>query len=156
MKMADLASAFLDAGFEEVSTFLASGNLVLGSRTRPDSETISRVVFAAFGFESEAFIRSADEMSSIIDRNPWPGPEALVEVSFLERDAEQEGARSLEATVRAPEELVVSGSEVYFLRAGKGIETTHKEATTARILGQITTRRGMRTVRDLHSKFLAG
>lgn len=156
IKMADLASAYVDAGFEDVGTFLASGNLILGSESRPDAEAMSSVVLEAFGFESEAFVRSGGEVESIIAANPWPEPDALVEVSFLERSADVEAARALETAVHPPECLVVSGSEVYFLREGKGIETQHKEPTTARILGQKTTRRGMRTVSDLYAKFLTG
>jgi len=51
--------------------------------------------------------------------------------------------------------LVVSGAEVFFLREGKGIETGHMEFTMARMLGQVTTRRGLRTVRDLGATFFS-
>ena len=56
--------------------------------------------------------------------------------------------------VERPEGLVVADREVYFLRAGKGIETSHKEATTISVLGQQTTRRGMATVIAIRDKYL--
>jgi len=153
LKMADLAAAHRDAGYEDVSTFLASGNVVLASVTAPAPMALSKVVAEAFGFEAEAFVRTGADLASILARNPWPDPDALVEVSFLEAQPGPEAARALEETVVAPEKLVVSGAEVFFLREGKGIETVHKETTTARMLGQVTTRRGLRTVRDMHERF---
>jgi len=99
--MADLAAAYRRAGYEDVTTFLASGYVILGSAEPPDP------------------------------------------------------ARALETVVEPPEGLVVSGAEVFYLREGKGIETVHKEATTARMLGQVTTRRGLRTVRDMHARFFS-
>jgi len=73
--------------------------------------------------------------------------------TFLERRPEPGAARALEALVEPPEGLVVSGAEVFYLREGKGIETVHKEAATAKMLGQVTSRRGWRTVRDMHERF---
>ena len=153
VKMADLAAAYRDAGNQDASTFLASGNVVLSAVDRPDPEALSRVVADAFGFESEAFVRTGSELASVLTRNPWPDPDALVEVSFLEYAPDPVAARALESVVEAPEGLVVSGTEVFYLRVGKGIEAVHKETTTASMLGQVTTRRGLRTVRDMHDRF---
>jgi len=154
--MADLAAAYRGAGYQDVSTFLASGNVVLSSDEPPDPSALSQVVSDAFGFESEAFVRSASALRSIIVRNPWPDPGALVEVSLLEREPEPQAAQALATLVKPPEGLVISGAEVFYLRERKGIETVHKEATTARMLGQITTRRGLRTVRDIEARFFVG
>ena len=127
--------------------------MILGSTSRPDPGALSLVVADAFAFESEAFVRSGPDLVSIVARNPWPDPGSLVEVSLLDREAPEEAARRLEAGVLPPEGLMVSGMEVYFLREGKGIDTVHKEAATVRALGQPTTRRGMRTILDLHRRF---
>jgi uncharacterized protein (DUF1697 family) len=155
VKMADLAAAYRDAGYRDVSTFLASGNVVLSSADPPDPLALSRVVADVFGFESEAFVRTGADLASVVERNPWPDPDALVEVSFLQRKPDPHAARALESIVEPPEGLVVSGAEVFYLREGKGIETVHKEATTAKMLGQVTTRRGLRTVRDMHERFFS-
>jgi uncharacterized protein (DUF1697 family) len=153
LKMADLAAAYREAGYRDVSTFLASGNLVLSSPTPPEPLALSRVVVDAFGFESEAFVRSGADLSAVVTRNPWPDPGGLVEVSFIERQPDPDVARALEALVAPPEGLVVSGTEVFFLREGNGIEPVHKKATTAKMLGQVTTRRGLRSVREMHERF---
>jgi uncharacterized protein (DUF1697 family) len=156
LKMADLAAAYRAAGYADVATFLASGNVVVGAPQAPHPAALSAVVSQAFGFEAEAFVRTGPELASVLERNPWPDPDALVELSFVERAPQSDLARALEAVVVPPEGLVVSGAEIFYLREGKGIETVHKEATTAKMLGQVTTRRGLRTVRDLHERFFAG
>lgn len=153
VRMADLRDAFSAAGFADVQTHLASGNLILTSPERPSHRMIESVVLDRFGFESEAFIRSGGEIRRIIAACPWDDQRQLVEVSFLERSPDPAAARALEATAAPPEGLVVAGSEVFFLREGKGIETTHKEATTERVLGMRTTRRGMATVRAIGERF---
>jgi uncharacterized protein (DUF1697 family) len=155
IKTADLNAAYRSAGYEDVATFLASGNVVLSSAEPPDPAALSRVVHDTFGFDSEAFVRSGDDLQSVLKRNPWPDPDVLVEVSFLEREPEPGATQALEGVVGPPEGLVVSGTEVFYLREGKGIETVHKEKITARMLGQVTTRRGLRTVRDMQARFFA-
>ena len=152
--MADLRAAYRDAGFGDVETHIASGNVILERSRRPSRASIERVVTDEFGFTAEAFIRSADEVQRVIDGSPWNPAEHLVEVSFLERSADGAASKRLESMVERPEGLVVADREVYFLRAGRGIETSHKEATTITVLGQQTTRRGMATVVAIRDKYL--
>ena len=153
IKMADLAAAYCASGYEDVATYLASGNVVLSTAEPADPGVLSQVVAQAFGFESEAFVRTGAQLASVIQRNPWPEPGSLVEVSFLQGPPDPAKARALEALVMPPEGLVVDGAETFYLREGKDIETVHKEATTGKVLGQVTTRRGMRTVVELHDRF---
>ena len=84
--MTDLGAAYHDAGHREVFTYQASGNVVLSSAGRPDPPALSEVVVDAFGFESEAFVRTGADLAPVVERNPWPDSDALVEVSFLERE----------------------------------------------------------------------
>jgi len=154
IKMADLRAAFEKAGFADVATYLASGNVMVTSATRPPAAAVSAVISDRFGFESEAFIRSRSEVRSILARTPWDPAIATIEVSFLDTMPSQHSAMELEATAVPPEELVVSEHEVFLRRVGGGVETTHKEETTVRTLGATTTRRGLRTVQGIYDRFL--
>jgi uncharacterized protein (DUF1697 family) len=154
IRMEELRAAYVDAGFSEVETHIASGNVIIDASTPPSREVVEQVVSKRFGFVSEAFIRSSEEAKSIVDRNPWPDPRALVEVSFLESRPRMIDARKLEATVTSPEALSVSHAEVFLLREGKGIPPTHKESTTERLLGSRTTRRGIATVQQIVERYL--
>ena len=42
-----------------------------------------------------------------------------------------------------------------FLREGPHTRTTHKESTTERMLGTVTTRRGLATVQGIRDRFLS-
>ena len=133
--------------------FLRAVNVGLNDED-PDPALIEGTIEAAFGFTAEAFVRSAGDLRSILERCPWRFDEQLVEVSFLQRAPDPDAIRRLEASVVAPEGLLVSGREVFFLREGKGIEPVHREATTQAELGMLTTRRGMATVAGLVDRYL--
>jgi uncharacterized protein (DUF1697 family) len=155
IKMHDLRRAFVDAGFNGAETHIATGNVIIEASAAPSRPEIEEIMTSTFGFTSEAFIRSEDDILSILARNPWQDPGVLVEVSFLEGVPDPDASRMLEGTVEPPEALVVSDAEVFFLREGKGIPTVHKESTTVRSLGMQTTRRGIATVQQIKERFLA-
>jgi uncharacterized protein (DUF1697 family) len=154
IKMTDLAQFFRDCGYAAVSTYIASGNVIFDSDAPPDIAGIESAFQHEFSFPSEVFLRDRDQIRSIVDRAPWTDLAGVTEVSFLERAPTPEAAAALEATAVAPEELAVSGSEVFFLRIGKGTPTVHKETTAMRLLGMKMTRRGLATVVKIHERFL--
>ncbi len=154
MKMADLVRTFNDCGYANVSTYIASGNVIFDSDAAPDIHEIEAAFADEFMFQSEVFLRDRDQIRSVLDRVPWTRDDGVIEVSFLERPPVPEAAASLEATAVHPEGLSVSGSEVFFLRVAKATATTHKESTSMRILGMKMTRRGLDTVTNINDRFL--
>lgn len=153
--MVDLRQVYVDLGYSDAATYIATGNVIFDSPDSPNVPLLESAFRTAFGFTAEVFLRDADEIRSLIDRIPWQDTAGVVEVSFLESDADPEAARVLEETAVEPEALLVSGSEVLFLREGGGLPTTHKESTSTRILGMRMTRRGLATVRKINERFLA-
>jgi uncharacterized protein (DUF1697 family) len=88
--MSDLAACFKDAGYEEVRTYIQSGNVVFRT-DEPDRETlreaIERMLAQAFDYAATVELRARAELQSVIDAAP-PGfgsdPEAfLSDVIFL-------------------------------------------------------------------------
>lgn len=152
--MADLRLFFVQEGYQNVATYIASGNIVFDSELPPDVPLLEDSFEDEFGFRSEVFLRDEHQVRSVLDRVPWKDGDGAVEVSFLERPAEPEAAAALEATAVAPEWLAVSGIEVFFLRVGKGVPTTHKETASTRLLDMKMTRRGVSTVRKISERFL--
>jgi uncharacterized protein (DUF1697 family) len=155
IKMADLRALYGDLGYSNVDTYIASGNVIFDTPSPPPSVELESAFAEKFGFCSEVFLRSGKEIRSIVEDVPWRGDDAVVEVSFLEREAEIAQARALEATAVAPEEIVVAGREVFFLRGhGRGVPTTHKELTSMNLLGMKMTRRGMATVDQIDTRYV--
>ena len=155
IKMADLRAVYEDLGYSNVATYIATGNVIFDALSPPPLPELRSSFAQRFGFTSEVFLRTEEEIVSIIQAVPWRGPDAVVEVSFLEHEPEAAQAAALEATAVAPEELVVVGREALFLRGhGRGAPTTHKESTSMKLLEMRTTRRGMATVDQIHARYL--
>lgn len=71
--MRDLRQLFLDLGFGEVQSYIQSGNVCF--RAQDDPEAIRRMLRDAFavrfGFDSSVMLRSAGEMSRIVEGLPF-------------------------------------------------------------------------------------
>ena len=155
IKMAGLRALYEDLGYSDVATYIATGNVIFDAPSPPPLADLELSFAERFGFASEVYLRSGEEIRSIVDAVPWRGGDVVVEVSFLEREPEVAHARSLEATAVAPEKLMVAGREVFFLRGhGRGVPTTHKESTSMDLLNMKMTRRGMATVDKICAKYL--
>ena len=114
-KMPELKKAFEAAGFTEVSTLLASGNVVFTAPSSSDSALEKKAEAAMakkLGKPFTTFVRSVDALRAMIASDPWrsfrlkPGAKRIV--TFLHaRPAkkpklpiEQDGARILAMTDR--------------------------------------------------------
>jgi uncharacterized protein (DUF1697 family) len=155
IKMVDIRALYEDLGYSDVDTYIASGNVIFDTPSPPPPVELELAFAERFDFRSEVFLRSGKEIRSIVEDVPWRGDDVVVEVSFLEGEPEIAQARALEATAVAPEEIVVAGREIFFLRGhGRGVPTTHKESTSMNLLGMKMTRRGMATVDQIHTRYL--
>jgi uncharacterized protein (DUF1697 family) len=70
--MAKLRDAFADAGFEDVTTYIASGN-VLFTSTRPAAgleHEIEAALEKAFGRELVVVVRSQRQLRTVVDKAP--------------------------------------------------------------------------------------
>lgn len=117
LPMAQLREIAADAGFTEVRTYIQSGNLVASTDLDPESvgEALAGAIRAATGLTLPVIVRTAQQWSAVIAANPFlnaADPGRHVHAIFLPTPA-TDSVRTFDATVFAPEEVVVSGSEVY-------------------------------------------
>src|SRR5687768_9945680 len=87
VKMEELKRHFVEMGLEEVSTFIASGNVIFESRAR-DVPALERKIEQALkeglGYPVATFIRSTQELAAVAEHDPFPDcPDAGVYVAFL-------------------------------------------------------------------------
>ncbi len=154
VKMIDLRAVFESLGFDEVATFIASGNVIFDSDD--DQAMAARIESAlqeALGFEVPTFLRTAAEVIEVADANPFPDLDE-VEVSFLKTEPDPENARELKATATGADQLAVIGREVYWGHSGPRNESEHSEARVVNTLGMTTTQRSTRTVKRIADNFL--
>ncbi|HEX8247779.1 MAG TPA: DUF1697 domain-containing protein [Pyrinomonadaceae bacterium] len=88
VKMEELRRIFAAMNFENVKTYIQSGNVIFETaETNAEAlaEKIERQLRQAFGFEIKTMARTIAELEEIAARNPFPEPEsgAKTYVSFL-------------------------------------------------------------------------
>jgi uncharacterized protein (DUF1697 family) len=149
VKMVRLIEVFESLGFDRVTTFIASGNVVFDAEDDSSmAERIESALHAELGFEVPAFLRSTAEVIDVAGADPFPDADE-VEVSFLKSEPEPADARALEETAAGVDRLAVIGREVYWGHSGPRSGSKHTETRVVRTLGMMTTQRSMRTVRRL-------
>jgi uncharacterized protein (DUF1697 family) len=117
--MGELKSLLEGLGFEQVVTYIQSGNVVLrtkGGRAEDVARRIERAIADTFSVEARVLIRSPAELQRIADRNPFLGDESdltKLHVVFL-RDTPAKGARArLDPERSPPDRFHFRGRELY-------------------------------------------
>lgn len=151
-----LRAAFEDLGYEDVATFIASGNVVFRTRDKaPDAEAAIEAALAEdLGFEVVAFVRPASSIPRLVREQPFSGPDVAdaVHVGFLKKGATVSARRAVEALGNETDTVTVRGKEVYWLaRAGMG-RATVSGALLEKTLRQQTTLRSLKMLRRLEQK----
>jgi len=116
--MPQLREALEEAGFEEVSTYLQSGNVVLSSMASPENvgSDVERLIADRFGLDIAVVVRTRAELAAVVERNPLgkvaTNPK-LYQVTFLETALDAELVRKLEAAASGKERVEQVGRELY-------------------------------------------
>jgi len=118
ISMPELREALEGAGYDDVRTYLQSGNVVL-TNTRSARETVrdcEGLIADRFGLEIAVVARTRSELGKVVDRNPLErvakDPKRY-QVSFLETKPAPKLVRELEEVATAREEVVSIGREIY-------------------------------------------
>lgn len=118
ISMPELRDALEDAGYEEVRTYLQSGNVVLTS-TAPAKKVArdcERLIADRFGLEIAVVTRTRAELAKVVERDPLEGAAhdpKRYQVSFLEAKPPAKVVRELESLAAGKEQLVAVGREIY-------------------------------------------
>jgi uncharacterized protein (DUF1697 family) len=71
--MADLRAALADAGFEDVKTYVQSGNVALTAKERSPAKVgrkVEQAIEDAFGFDVAVVVRSREEIAALVEDDP--------------------------------------------------------------------------------------
>jgi len=122
LPMATLRSIAEDLGFADPTTYLQSGNLVVGTDHAVDkvAEMLRDGISSETGLDIAVLTRTFSELQGVIEHNPFPDQAVdgkLVHVAFL--DAKPDKAlKDFDATDFAPEELVLGDRHVWLSLPG--------------------------------------
>ncbi len=120
VKMERLRAAFEQLGFSDIATYLQSGNIVFRTASSSTTSLTNRIELQLqkeFGFAVPVFLRTAEEMSQVVNGNPFVKDKTLdvarLHVTFLFQAAPGKAAKSLEPLAAIQERFKISGREVY-------------------------------------------
>lgn len=121
LPMSRLKALFEKLGFDEVETYIASGNVVFSSHAREASRLeslIARHLAASLGYEVDTFVRTAEEVARIGRTKIFPedGEDGnTIHVGFFCQKLAPEVGQKLAAVRTADDEFRVIGREYYWL-----------------------------------------
>lgn len=151
--MAELRAALGDAGFDDVDTYIQSGNLTFRAELADAAAAaaIGSVIADAFSVDTPVIVRSATQVADAVRRHPWtPGEvdEKFHHVVFLAEPPPPDAVDRL-ADRAANEDLAVVGPDLHVrYRAGVGRSKLTIDVIDRR-LATTATGRNLTTVRAL-------
>jgi uncharacterized protein (DUF1697 family) len=121
LQMSRLKELFEELGFDEVETFIASGNVLFSSNVKNTQALefqIAKHLETTLGYSVDTFVRTAKEVAAVGDAKIFPedGSDGItIHVGFLQKKFSDEVARKLAAVRTADDEFRVAGREYYWL-----------------------------------------
>lgn len=155
ISMEALRALYQSLGFEDVRTYIQSGNVVFRTTERNLSAVAKRIEDAiekAFGFHCAAILRSSSDLRKVIAANPFANrtevePNRLL-VLFLAADPQKKDLRRI-AELEGPEELHAAGREVYIYPPNGMARPKISPALVEKALNTAGTGRNWNTVKKL-------
>ena len=151
MAMADLRSALETAGFQEVRTYIQSGNVVFKHDGTPDDlvQKIYQVIAERFGFEVHVVVRSAAEWREVLKNNPLIDQTDHLHVAFLGSQPQDELLQALKQTPVGEDRWEIRENNIYLFYPNGTATAQLTHAILEKKLKVSATVRNWRTVQKL-------
>ena len=149
--MAQLRTLLDDAGYRDVRTYIASGNVLLdGPRSGVEvAREIEQIINRGFDVDTTAIVRKPAELAKLVGGHPFGRDTSRSQVVFLDKRPTAKAARILDELDHSPDRGVLAGKEVY-VQYGAGVQNARLSAARLeRLLGVAATHRNWRTVSAL-------
>lgn len=154
ISMPELREALEDAGYDDVRTYLQSGNVVLTSTAgaKNVARDCERLIADRFGLRIAVVARTHTEIARVVERNPLvrvaKDPKRY-QVSFLETKPSAKIVRELEEVAADREEVVSIGREIYAWHPAGVARSKVWAKLAGKDLGVTATARNWKTVTKL-------
>lgn len=150
-----LRAVFEELGFERVSTYIASGNVIFeaAGRAAELERAIEAKLEETLGFEVITFLRRENEVRHTASEKPFgkvPAGKTHM-VAFLRRRPTATKRKAIEERSTPSDRLVVDGREVHWLIEGRMMDSELKPSDWD-VLGQPTTTRNTTMLAKLAEK----
>ena len=154
VSMDRLRGPFVDLGYEDVATFIASGNVIFrsGVKAAGIEDAIEAALEDALGFPVVTFVRPVPAIARVVRDQPFDSPDDSVHVGFLKKAPAAAVRKALDALSTETDTVTATGKQVYWnASAGMG-RATVSGAAIEKTLGQPTTFRSLKMLRRLQAK----
>lgn len=156
IKMDKLRHCFKSLGFDNVTTYINSGNVVFKTAkisTAALSKTIEEKLFSEFGFPVPVVSRTAREIAETAVNNPLLKQRGIdlerLHVMFLSGPLNSAAQKNLAQSTALPERSHCSGQEIYLYLPNGVAHSELMKALLDRLLSVTTTTRNWKTVNQL-------
>ena len=155
LPMKALAAMFRDEGATDVSTFIASGNVLFGAPARLAAAIGPRIVKRIekdFALRVPIVLRTAEELATAIAKNPFlerGADENQLFVMFLADAPTAAAARALDPGRSPPDEFALVGRELYLRLPNGAARSKLTNAYFDKALATVSTARNWRTTQKL-------
>ena len=149
--MAELRALLEEAGYGNVSTYIASGNVLLeGPRGRSAiAGELERLIAHAFSVDTTAVMRTPKELAAVVAGHPFGADTSRSHVVFLAARPAAAAVRRLDDSDHSPDRAVLDGPNVY-VQYPAGVQGSRLSAARLeRLLEVAGTHRNWRTVAAL-------
>lgn len=160
VKMDMLRQVFEAMGFSNVSSYIASGNIIFESPARNASvleDRIEQGLMQAFGYEMTPFVRTTRELAQIAAFKPFPasrfGSKDQLGIIFLSVPPAPRVLRTIKDLQTGTDEWRSRGRELYWLRHRNENGEVYSTVPLEKALDQPFTIRGANTVQKLAEKY---
>ncbi len=156
----DLRAEFEALGFESVSTFRASGNVIFESKAKSESKLraeIEKGLEKGLGYAVPTFIRTAAELAQIAAAEPFEAKavresKGKLQVSLLTKSPSKVAREKVLALATDRDLLAFGKRELFWLPSGGTLDSELDQKAIEKQVGQPTTRT-MGTMQQLAGKF---
>lgn len=161
VKMDDLKKLFEKMGFENVETFIASGNVVFETKSKSmDSikKKIETELEKSLGYSVPTLIRTTEELKTISNYKPFKeselnNPKSSLYIGFLNNVPSNENQNKVFSLQDEANEFHFNKNELYWLCRKNFSDSGITGNKLEKVLGMSTTVRNSTTIRKMASKF---
>lgn len=124
--MADLRELYQSLGFENIITYIQSGNVIFETNKKNHNKTftkkIKEAIFEKYGFDVPVIIRSAEEIKNILETNPFAKKEGVdiknLLLTFLEEIPDDDDLEKIKTFDFSPDEFQIIENNVFLFIEG--------------------------------------
>ena len=152
IKMQELRERLTEAGFENVQTYIQSGNVIFDSKKKNGIELgkiIERLVLEHFGHEVPVIVWKASEIVAAIQENPFSKTDDC-HLVFLEEKPDNDDILKIEKIDFGEESFQITGRRVYLQIPGSYHRSKLSNSFFEKNLHTKATTRNWKTVLQLN------